>query len=536
MLRRHLAVRQPIIRSSILALLALVLVSLALLACGGQAVPTSPPAPTGLPVEGPAVTQVPVEGPAPTAQPQLPATPDPSIVLPTFTPGPKVLSGNRLLYVRSGQLWIANADGSDRQPLLGEDAPQVYSPPRDPGRAWVSPSGQKVAYLGGSEGSLWIVNVDGSDNHQVSEGLLPAPGTGTEKDIENVIRRLYGQELAWSPDEKRVAFLGAPGFPIDLYIARVDGAELVQVTDDELNDTEPAWSPDGRYLAYTSVDERFANEYVYFVTADGKQVSQVDTQSALEQTGAEYKVLAGVQGVTWLDDTSLFFYPLSARGSLGIWRATVPSGDVSVIFSEPIGEPAWSPEARSWVFPLAGQPGKLWILGEGDSAARLLAENAYAPIWSPDGQWVVYSAETEETVAGWDIRVVNPDGTDDRLLTRAANLIGREPPEPGPEGKRYWSADGKSLFYTAVGASYGSPGPDLENWWQVSLAGGEPRPVTDLQRVFYLQQPEPSPDGKSYAFVGFSYLDKVLRVWTFGSTGGNVKQVDVNARWFHWLP
>lgn len=517
------------------ALWVLVLVSVILLACGGNPVPAPPPAPTLPPLEGPAATAAPM---------QLPATPNPDIILPTFTPGPKLLSASRLLYVRSGRLWTANADGSDKRPLLGEDAPPVYSPPRDPGRAWVSPSGEKVAYLGGSEGSLWIANVDGSDNHQVSKGLLPAPGTGTDKDIENVIRKVYNQELAWSPDEKRVAFLGAPGFPVDLYIASVDGSELIQVTDDETREADPTWSPDGRYLAYKSVDEKYANEYVYFVTADGKHASQVDTQSLLEQANSRFKALAGVQGITWLpvladrpgDEMSFFFYPLSARGSLGIWRATVPSGAVSPIFTEPIAAPVWSPEARSWVFSLVGQSGKVWILGEGESAPRLLAENAYAPIWSPDGEQVVYSASTEATVTGWDIRVVNRDGTGDRLLARAANLIAREPPEPGANGKRYWSPDGKSLLYTAVGASYGSPGPDLENWWEVPIEGGDPRLMTDLQAVFYLQRLEASPDGKSYAFVGFKYLDKALRVWTMSSTGGNVTQVDVSVRWFHWLP
>lgn len=506
--------------------LILALASVSLLACGGGPTP-APSQPPTLP---------PLEGLAPTEEaPQLPGTPDPSIVLPTFTPGPGLLSANRLLYVRSGRLWTANADGSDKRPLLGEDAPPIYSPPRDPGWAWVSPSSQKVAYLGGSEGSLWIVNVDGSDNLQVSDGLLPAPGTGTDKDIENVIRQVYGQELAWSPDEKRVAFLGAPGFPVDLYIAAVDGSELIQVTDDEVRQADLTWSPDGRYLAYKSVDERFANEVVYFVTADGKQVAQVDTPSLLEQAGTTFKVLAGVQGITWLDDTSFFFYPVAPRGSLGIWLASVPTGAVSPIFTQPIAVPVWSPEARSWVFSLMGQAGKLWILSEGESDARPLAENAYAPIWSPDGQQVVYSGGTQETATGWDIRVVNREGTGDRLLARAANLVGREPPEPGPEGKRYWSPGGTSLLYTSVGASYGSAGPDLENWWEVDLAGSEPRPVTDLQRVFYLQRLEPSPDGKSYAFVGFNYLDKALRVWTFGSTGGNVNQVDVSVRWFHWL-
>jgi len=517
----------------------ILVLALALAACGGGGGGAAPVAPTppALPTIQVAATLSVSGAPAPTEPAQLvPNTPDPNIKLPTFTPSPKVVSANRLLYVRSNRFWTANADGSDKQPLLGEDAPPIYSPPKDPGRAWASPSGDKLAYLAGSEGALWMVNVDGSDNHQVSDGLLPAPDTGTEKDIRNVIFKLYAQEMAWSPDERWLAFLGAPDGLYHLYIADVDGSQVIQVTDDELREGDLAWSPDGRYLAYTGLDEKFANEYLYFTTADGEQVTPVDIQSLLEQADSEYEVLGGVEGITWLDEDTFFFYPLSPKGSLGIWKAAVPSGAVSPIFTEPIVGAEWSPQARAWVIALLEEPDKLWLLREGESTPELLVENGYAPLWSPDGELIVYSSPSEGSKIKWDIRAVRVDGTGDRLLAAGVSLIGREPPEPGPEGKRYWSPDGKTLLYTAVGRSYGSPGPDLENWWAVSLEGGEPWAMSDLRTVFYLQKPEPSPDGKSYAFVGFWYVDKNVRLWTMSTTGGNVTQVDVPVRWFLWLP
>ncbi len=518
------------------ALWVVVVLSVALLGCGGGATPAVPP-PPALPTLPPAVaTGSGMPAPSEPAAQLVPNTPDPNIKLPTFTPGPKVVSANRLVYVRGNRFWTANADGSDKQPLLGDDAPPIYSPPKDPGRAWASPGGDKVVYMAGPDGALWMVSVDGSDNHQVSDGLLPAPGSGTNRDLEDITRKLYSQEMAWSPDGSRLAFLGAPDGRYHLYIATLGGSEVVQVTDDEFREGDLAWSPDGRYLAYTGLDEKHANEYLYLTTVDGKRVTPVDIQSLLEQAQSEYQVLGGVEGVTWLDEETFFFYPLSPKGSLGIWKATVPSGAVSPIFTEPITAAEWSPEARAWVIALLAEPGKLWLLREGESSPELLVENGSAPLWSPDGELIVYSAPSEGSGTRWDIRAVRQDGTGDRLLAAGVSLVGREPPELGPEGKRYWSPDGKTLLYTAVGRSYGSPGPDLENWWAVSLEGGEPWAMSDLRTVFYLQKPEPSPDGKSYAFVGFWYVDKNVRMWTMSTMGGNVTQVDVPVRWFLWLP
>ncbi|MFQ6058719.1 MAG: TolB family protein, partial [Anaerolineae bacterium] len=247
--------------------------------------------------------------------------------------------------------------------------------------------------------------------------------------------------------------------------------------------------------------------------------------------------LSSIQGITWLDDKTLFFYPLAPRGSVGIWKADIVAGTVEAIVTEGIASPVWSAEARSWVFTKQGQPGRLWMLSaEGGEPTLLVAEGAYSPLWSPDGQQILYSKGTEETASTWSLRLVNADGSGDRELIKDVRLIQRDPPEPGPEGKRFWSPQGDEILFSVVGRDYGvRGGEDLENWWKVSLQGGLPKPLTDLKKVFYLQSPQWSPDGKSLAFVGFSYLDRSLHLWTVGWEGGNVKKVEAGVRWFHWL-
>jgi Tol biopolymer transport system component len=57
---------------------------------------------------------------------------------------------------------------------------------------------------------------------------------------------------AWSPDDKQIVFSGTHGGITDLYIVGVDGKNLRQLTNDEYGDMQPAWSPDGKRIAFAT--------------------------------------------------------------------------------------------------------------------------------------------------------------------------------------------------------------------------------------------------------------------------------------------
>jgi Tol biopolymer transport system component len=56
----------------------------------------------------------------------------------------------------------------------------------------------------------------------------------------------------WSPDDKQIAFSGTHGGITDLYIVNADGSGMRQLTNDEYGDLQPAWSPDGKKIAFAT--------------------------------------------------------------------------------------------------------------------------------------------------------------------------------------------------------------------------------------------------------------------------------------------
>lgn len=89
---------------------------------------------------------------------------------------------------------------------------------------------------------------------------------------------LYATSPAWSPDGSRIAFstLRHDEDPDDdvlrqeIYVMNADGSEVVRLTDDPASDGGPDWSPDGELIAFHS--DRNGGSDIYVMNADGSNV------------------------------------------------------------------------------------------------------------------------------------------------------------------------------------------------------------------------------------------------------------------------
>src|SRR4051812_15339516 len=85
------------------------------------------------------------------------------------------------------------------------------------------------------------------------------------------------KDPAWSPDGTKIAFSSNRGGSFDIWVMNADGGAPVRVTTgpeaDAAIDREPAWSPDGTKLAFSS--NRDGDDEIYVMNADGSGAQQL---------------------------------------------------------------------------------------------------------------------------------------------------------------------------------------------------------------------------------------------------------------------
>jgi hypothetical protein len=214
---------------------------------------------------------------------------------------------------------------------------------------------------------------------------------------------------------------------------------------------DPAWSPDGRRIAFARYTPSRDLE-LYLMDADGSNAARLTSGLPLHSPSwspaGDAIALAGGHSLCVYE---CGIYVLALTGAGGTLRHIAEMG----------ADPAWSPDGSRIAFVgLSGDDGyqTLRVMNADGSANRELTpidEGAiYRPTWSPDGQRIAFS---KCIGGGCDILVVNADGSGLTGLTRTRNA-------QGPA----WSPDG-----TRIAFSRWDPGSSPSIAW-IPAAGGEP--------------------------------------------------------------
>jgi len=148
------------------------------------------------------------------------------------------------------------------------------------------------------------------------------------------------------------------------------------------------------------------------------------------------------------------------------------------------GSPAWAPDGRSIVSAVLhdGEPRLTSIYLDGSPPSPLVAEYSIDPVWSPDGQYLVYSGADVGTT--FPLRAVAADGRPypipALILTRGARRIVFRP-------------DGRSIVVLRGEVGH-------KNFWSVDLRSGEEQQLTELAADIIVQDFDLSRDGHRLVF------------------------------------
>jgi Tol biopolymer transport system component len=290
-------------------------------------------------------------------------------------------------------------------------------------------------------GALYVVDVDGGGKRVLTRTAW-------------IDRPEVANGPAWSPDGRRIAFLSVRHHNEDIYVLDLYSGQAHRVTRDPADDHEPAWSPDGRKIAFVS--ERSQSGYfshVYVVNADGNGERRL-THDFLQ---AAY--------------------------------------------------PAWSPDGRKIVFSDFGNG--VYVVNADGSGQRRLGPGGLEPQWSPDGHRIAYLDGSSGT---FELYVMNADGTAKHHLAQGGDYLS-------------WSPDGKKIAFMHDPNLRRSPLAKVSPEIYVINADG-----TGLKRLtnnrVWDQAPVWSPDGKMIAFFTIRNGDAEIYVMNpDGSGQRNVSRI-----------
>jgi TolB protein len=269
---------------------------------------------------------------------------------------PEELAGRRVVFTRADGTYVVRADRSALRKVL--DLEGVFEFQAD-----VSPDGARLLLRVDDEGrkqGTWVASFDGSR-------LTHVAGPG---------RPVAGGAADWAPDGRRFVLAGKRRSEqfLGLYVFDETGTNARRITPDGWEAQYPAWSPDGRRIAFTHVVPPNAFD-IWVVNADGGGLRQLTGEPGSDNYAA------------WSPDGGSIVYSSDDRSKRnGLWLMDADGSDQRYLTAG--GEPQWEP--GDWIiFDCDLQdpelPGQVCVVRpDGSEVARLpLGREAAFPNWLP---------------------------------------------------------------------------------------------------------------------------------------------------------
>ena len=442
---------------------------------------------------------------------------------PAFSP-----DGNQIAFVWSGakddntDVYVRLVDGGNWVRLTddpGDDVNPVWSPD---GRTIAfyrsSPDGDGiflVPALGGAERKLtgvwanrfgfgshtwihwspdgkWLVVSDKTSAEEPFSLFLLSPETGEKRRVTSPPASVVGDcSPAFSPDGKRLAFVRVISALVgEIYLVSVDGGEPKRLTFDGAGVSNLAWTPNGREIVFAS--RLGGKNRLYRIPVEGGGAEW------LAATGSEAQYPAFSRDgsrLAWRQNTS----------DEDIFRLALKSGSENVqpvaslvVSTAHEASPRYSPDGKRIAF-VSNRSGsdEIWVCGsDGENPIRLTSFRgplAGSPSWSPDGKQIVFDCRPEGNA---DIYVVSAEGGQPRRLTT----------DPAEDIVPSWSRDGRWIYFTS------NRGGRLQIW-RMPAGEGDATQIT-RQGGF---EPVESPDGR---WLYFTQDRGSSSIWRMPTAGG----------------
>ena len=347
----------------------------------------------------------------------------------------------------------------------------------------------------------WLVVTDRNSDKEPLGLFLVSVESGEKRRLTSPPERGFADsQPAFSPDGRTLAFIRQVSVGVrDIYLLALSedfqpiGEPKRLTFGDQLTFRQQVWSLDGREIIFSSgLDPR-----LFRIAASGSGKSQ--RLAAVGEDGSEPAISRRTQRLVYTRELS----------DANIWRLEVPgphgkmgSPEKLIFSTRNDWEAEFSPDGKRIVFS-SNRTGsfEIWICdSDGSNVVQLTSLAGYSgsPHWSPDGERIAFSSIPEQQ---WGIYVTSANGGKPKRLTTS----------PATTALPSWSRDGKWIYFTSdrIGEY---------QVWKVPAGGGEAVQVTRKGGVVALE----SADGQ---WVYYTKNDGPSSLWRVPTEGGQEAQV-----------
>jgi Tol biopolymer transport system component len=422
--------------------------------------------------------------------------------------------------------------------LDGETVAVTTGPTVDMYPCW-SPDGSRIAFQRTTEPGHALM-------------IVPSAGGAAQKITD------IGIGLTWSPDGNEIAYV-SPVAPYGIVVRSLQSGAVRQITSPAPHwERLPAWSPDGKQIAFTRQLQNSVRE-IFLVPSQGGATRQLTFDSHV------------IDGIAWTPDSRELVFDSSRGSGNNLWRIPAAGGvpkPVAYTSNHPLSpaislrggrlaysqsfedtniwqyeraspdaasfaqgrkclicsvvednSPRFSPDGRSIVFASRRTGSEeLWTANSDGSAAKqltFLGDRTGSPRWSPDGRWIAFDSRA---AGNPDIYVVSAQGgTPRRVTSEASSDI-----EPS------WSHDGHWIYF--ISDRLASDRGGYGHIWKAPFEGGPALQVTQGPSGESLE----SADGKRLYYFGREYPEGIWSVPVEGGPEELVPELSAVARTRAW--
>ena len=260
--------------------------------------------------------------------------------------------------------------------------------------------------------------------------------------LASVITLVMTPVLVDAAPPAQIAFTSERDGHLQIYVMDADGKNQRRLSNDPFLNWDPSWSPDGKRIVFTSTEAKDIERkrpQIYVMDADGKNRRRLSNRFIKD---AEWHP-------AWSPDGKRIAYTSSGAMDTagGFWRIYVIDADGKnrqILSDDAVDDrqPSWSPDSKRIAF-VSWRDGfgkGIYVMDADGKNQKRLTDNLsheWEASWSPDGQRIAFVSHRDENT---DIYVIDADGGNQRRLTR----------NPAPDTNPSWSPDGKRIAFVST--------------------------------------------------------------------------------------